>query len=163
MDTETSKTNPNDRVYAGFAAILKAMKDIDGDEAVFLTEEISGLRDRFENLTSGKREKSIDAENKERQEYITKLVFKNGNPKEGLKKETIVLTKQDAEEMKNLNINTHYSGEVVLGLDMFNQPNVKVQFPDGFSGQIFIKYSPENEEIEYLFDTNRTREEKEKK
>jgi len=136
--------------------LVRELDNLKTPEALALSRELEGVIKRARSLVAGeptevgKRNKEIQAR---RKEYIRKLVYVGGNSKNGLLKR-IKLTDENLADMGNLGMRYSYDNDELINRTAFGAEStggnrVVLEFPDGISGELYFKYSPEDGSIFY--------------
>jgi hypothetical protein len=128
-----------DRVSEALGIILDKLSELKDPEAKELYEKISGTSGKIEALTAKMVRKEKD-ESDERinraKNFITRLVYIDGNPNNGLK-ESVDLSNKDLREMKELGIGFHYSGDAMFRRTVGGN-RLHFSLPNGEKGSLYF-------------------------
>jgi len=115
--------------------------------------EIGGSRRNVKNVLSGgvaEDEKSAKEKQAEREAFVKELAYVEGDSENGPKK-SVRLSENDLIEMGDLGISYSYLNDVLFGRAVQGGDMVKLVFPDGMTGTLYIRYFPKNGAVEYTF------------
>lgn len=126
------------RVSEALSVILEKLSELKDPEAKKLYEKIAGTRGEIEALTAKMVRKEKDESNERinrAKNFITRLVYIDGNPNNGLKK-SVDLGSKDLREMEELGIGFHYSGDAMLRMAFGNR--ISFSLPNGERGSLYF-------------------------
>jgi len=138
-----------DRVSEALGVILDKLSELKDPEAKELYEKIAGTRGGIEALTAKMVRKEKDESNERinrAKNFVTRLVYIDGNPNNGLK-ESVDLSNKDLREMKELGIGFHYSGDAMLRMAGGNR--IPFSLPNGERGSLYFNSDEKGFDYEF--------------
>ncbi len=145
MAGKANKTASAPEIDEHFSALIENLSSLKGYEAESMARELERLRAEAKSLITGRPE----TENT-RHAYIKELAYIGGDPENGPKK-SVKLSENDLIEIEDLGIRFSYATDVLFGRAIYGGDRVKLEFPNGTTGILYIKYFPENGTLDYTF------------
>jgi hypothetical protein len=160
------KVSAQDTTDIHFSALIKELMSVGGTEALDMASRLSDMRDKTRSIVTGEptpAEIQAMENNARRRGYIRKLAYAGGKYKNGLLKK-VKLTEENLAEMRDLGMGYSYSNDDLINRTAFGAVSmggnrVALEFPDGISGELYFRHSPEDGSLFYSIRKNCNRSE----
>jgi len=145
--------------------LVENLRDEGSREALIIAEQLEGVIGKARSLLASQVEKRNKENQAKCKECIRKLAYAGGNYKNGLLKR-VKLTEGNLAEMKELGMGYSYSNDDLINRTAFGAISmggnrVILEFPDGISGELYFRHSPEDGSLFYSIRKNCNRSEDE--